>query len=266
MTAARDDDVELTYIGGPTVILDIAGYRIVTDPTFDPAESEYPTPVYTLHKTHGPAASLEDVGRLDVALVSHDHHFDNLDRSGRTLLEDVPCVITTRAGAERLGHGAIGLEPSHTYELPARDGVTLRVTATPARHGPSGGDRGPVIGFVLEAIGGTFPIVYLSGDTVLYEGIEEVGRRVDPDVAILFMGAARVQEVGPAHLTLTAAEGAQLARTVFRTALIVPVHFEGWAHFSESRPQIEEAFAAAGLADRVRWPMRDRPLRLSRQS
>jgi hypothetical protein len=36
-------------------------------------------------------------------------------------------------------------------------------------------------------------------------------------------------------------------------AAIVPVHCEGWAHFSETRAEIEAAFAAAGLADRLRW-------------
>jgi L-ascorbate metabolism protein UlaG (beta-lactamase superfamily) len=265
VTRATDDHVELTYIGGPTVILDIAGYRIVTDPTFDPAGTEYPTPIYTLHKTQDPALTIAQVGALDVALVSHDHHFDNLDRAGRRLVEDVPSVITTRAGAERLGSRTIGLDAWNTYDLPARNGSTLRITATPARHGPAGGDRGPVVGFVVEAIGGTSPVIYLSGDTVLYDALDEVGRRVDPDVAILFMGAARVREVGPAHLTLTAAEGVHLAREVFTRALIVPVHFEGWAHFSESRPEIDAAFAAAGLADRLRWPTRDRSLRLSRQ-
>jgi len=262
MTRAADDHVELTYIGGPTVVLDIAGYRIVTDPTFDPAGTDYPTPIYTLHKTQDPALTVEQVGALDVALVSHDHHFDNLDRAGRRLIEDVPSVITTRAGAERLGSRTVGLDAWSSHELPARNGAALRITATPARHGPAGGDRGPVIGFVLEAIGATAPIVYLSGDTVLYDGLHEVARRVDPDVAILFMGAARVREVGPAHLTLTAAEGVQLARDVFRKALIVPVHFEGWTHFSESRAEIEEAFASAGCADRLRWPTRGRPLQL----
>ena len=76
-----DQQVELTYIGGPTMVVDIGGFRAITDPTFDPAGSEYKTPVYTLHKTQGPALTPEQIGQLDVALVSHDHHFDNLDRA-----------------------------------------------------------------------------------------------------------------------------------------------------------------------------------------
>lgn len=94
--------------------------------------------------------------------------------------------------------------------------------------------------------------VYVSGDTVWYEGIEEVAHRADVRVAFAFMGAARVREVGPAHLTLTAAEGVLLARAMPR-ALIVPLHYEGWAHFSEGRTEIEHAFSDAGLAERVRW-------------
>mgnify|MGYP003693991887 CR=1 FL=1 len=81
------------------------------------------------------------------------------------------------------------------------------------------------------------------------------------------MGAVRAYaKSAPAHLTLTAdgRRPSPRARSS-RRALIVPVHFEGWAHFSESRPEIDAAFAAAGLADRLRWPTRDRSLRLSRQ-
>ncbi len=94
----------------------------------------------------------------------------------------------------------------------------------------------------------------MSGDTVWYDGVAEVARRFRPDVAILFAGAARVPEVGPAHLTFTAAETV-IAAQEFPTALIVPVHFEGWEHFSESRGDIERAFAAAGLTNRLRLPV-----------
>ena len=260
-----DEHVELTYIGGPTIVVSMGGFRAITDPTFDPSGSEYTTPVYTLHKTQGPALTPDQIGMLDVALVSHDHHFDNLDRAGRELLKDVGHMITTCAGAERLGSGAIGLQPWEAHELPARDGLTLRVIATPARHGPPDGDRGPVIGFVLEIVGAVLPVVYASGDTVFYEGVEEVGRRVKADVAMLFMGAARVKEVGPAHLTMTAAEGAHVGADVLASAAIVPLHFEGWAHFSESRREIEDAFARAGLADRLVWPAPGQPLRVSRR-
>jgi L-ascorbate metabolism protein UlaG (beta-lactamase superfamily) len=192
--------VRLTYIGGPTALLEIAGLRLLTDPTFDPGGTDYPTPVYVLHKTQAPALTAETVGVPDVVLLSHDHHFDNLDHAGRRMLERARTIVTTEAGATRLSGRAVGLMPWHTHEIPARDGRTLRVTATPARH-------------------------------------------------------------GPAHLTFTAAEVVEVARA-FPQALIIPVHVDGWTHFSESRADVERAFASAGILDRLRLPEGGVPLEL----
>jgi L-ascorbate metabolism protein UlaG (beta-lactamase superfamily) len=246
--------LQVTYIGGPTALLELGGVRLLTDPTFDPSDSEYRTPVYVLRKTQGPALSPEAVGTVDVVLLSHDHHFDNLDRAGRRMLATAGRVLTTTAGADRLGGNAVGLAPWQSHDVPTPDGRMLRITATPARHGPADGDRGPVIGFVLAFTDQPARAVYVSGDTVWYEGVAEVGRRFTLAVALLFTGAARLREVGPAHLTLTASEAVTVART-FPEALIVPLHFEGWEHFSESRAEIEHAFAAAGLSHRLRWPI-----------
>jgi L-ascorbate metabolism protein UlaG (beta-lactamase superfamily) len=259
---ANENEFRLTYIGGPTALLELGGVRLLTDPTFDPAGSEYETPVYVLKKTAGPALSADALEAVDVVLLSHEHHFDNLDRAGRSFAEAAPLVLTTLTGASRLGGTARGLEPWQGYDLQAPNGRALRVTATPARHGPAGSDRGPVIGFVLAFSDGARPTVYVSGDTVWYDGVAEVGRRYSPDVVVLFAGAARVREVGSDHLTFTATEAVMAARA-FPDALVVPLHFEGWAHFSESRADIERAFAAAGLADRLRLPVAGRELVLS---
>ena len=101
----------MTYIGGPTALVEVGGLRLLTDPTFDPAGTDYPTPVYTLRKTQAPAIDASALGRVDAVLLSHDHHFDNLDHAGRALLADVPMTLTTTAGAERLGGTARGLAP-----------------------------------------------------------------------------------------------------------------------------------------------------------
>ena len=253
--------LEVTYVGGPTALLELGGLRLLTDPTFDPGGSEYRTPVYVLRKTQGPALTPEAVGAVDVVLLSHDHHADNLDQAGRRMLATAARVLTTMTGADRLGGNAVGLAPWQSHDVPTRDGRILRITATPARHGPPEGDRGPVIGFVLAFTDQPTRVVYVSGDTVWYDGVAEVGRRFTPAVAVLFTGAARVREVGQAHLTLTASEAVTAARA-FPEALIVPLHFEGWAHFSESRADIDHAFAAAGLAHRLRWPIPGQALAL----
>jgi L-ascorbate metabolism protein UlaG (beta-lactamase superfamily) len=245
-----------TYIGGPTALLEIGGLRLLTDPTFDASGSEYPTPVYTLHKTSSPAIHPASLLPIDAVLLSHDHHFDNLDRGGRAFLASAQVVLTTPAGAERLGGNARGLAPWQSLAVNGSNGSRLRLTSTPARHGPPGGDRGPVTGFLITEAAAPespeSPGIYISGDTVWYEEIPRVAERADIAVAILFMGAARVREVGPAHLTLTADEGVEVARALPH-ATIVPLHYEGWGHFSQGRREIQRTFAAHHLEERLCW-------------
>ena len=245
-------ELQITYIGGPTALLEWGGLRLLTDPTFDPAGTTYTTGPSTLAKTLGPAIPPDAVGRIDVVLLSHDHHADNLDHAGRTLLAGAGRVVTTSAGAERLGGGAIGLAPWQTVDVANAAGRVLRITGTPARHGPAGGDRGPVTGFVLAYQDAPARGVYVAGDTVWYDGVAEVARRFPVAVVVLNMGAARVAAAGPHALTMTAADGIATAQA-FPAATIVPLHFEGWAHFTESRDQIQQAFVQAGLAARLCW-------------
>lgn len=253
--------VTLTYIGGPTALLELGGLRLLTDPTFDLPGVEYKTGPVTLHKLQGPALTPKTLGHIDAVLLSHDQHFDNLDRAGRHLLETVERVFTTQEGAARLKQNAFGLAAWQTENLTASDGTILRVTGTPARHGAEGADLGPVTGFVLSFHDSPEYALYISGDSVWFEGIAEVARRFDVHTAILSMGAARVPAVGNHHLTMTAAEGLEAAR-VFPNATILPLHFEGWAHLSESREIIAETFAKTGLATRLRWPEAGKMIRI----
>src|ERR1700743_1882230 len=125
--------VNVIYLGGPTVILEIGGLRLMTDPTLDPPGEEFTIngkPAY--HKTEGPAKT--DIGKIDAVLLSHDQHGDNLDNAGREFLPAVGTVLTTPAGAKRLGGNAKGLAPweSASFKSPAGDEIV--VTGTPARH------------------------------------------------------------------------------------------------------------------------------------
>jgi L-ascorbate metabolism protein UlaG (beta-lactamase superfamily) len=128
----------------------------------------------------------------------------------------------------------------------------LQITGTPARHGPVNGDRGPVTGFVLNFTDAPDDCLYISGDTVWFDGIEEVARRFRVTTAVLFMGAAVVPQAGPAHLTMTAEEGVFAAR-VFGYARIVPLHCSGWAHLTESRADVQRVFARASQQARLCW-------------
>ena len=234
------DAVNITLIGGPTALIEAGGFRLLTDPTFD-GPGEYRLPHVTLQKTSKPALSPEALGEIDAVLLSHDQHADNLDHAGKAFLVSAGRVFTTQAGAKRLGGTVEGLLPWQTAEAGKRDGTRLQITATPARHGPAGIEplAGDVIGFVLGFPNRNIPPIYVTGDTVWYDGVAEVARRFRAGIVVLFAGAARTR--GAFHLTMNVNDAIETAHA-FPEAVIVPVHCEGWAHFSQSRDHLLACF------------------------
>lgn len=109
MSAFTSEHVPVRVFGGPTALFEYGGLRFLTDPTFD-APGDYPRPDgRRLTKTTPSSGRPADLGRIDVVLLSHDEHPDNLDHSGHALLADVPLTLTTPGGGKRLGKGSTGL-------------------------------------------------------------------------------------------------------------------------------------------------------------
>ena len=234
-------DLVVTYLGGPTALLEYAGLTILTDPTFDAPRAYEEPGSTTLVKTHAPGLAVAGLPPIHLILLSHHEHEDNLDTAGLALVRSSIPTLTTPFAAEALDLTSVrGLAP---WEQTARRGFT--VTAVPAFHGP-GDVVGPVTGFVLEAP--DLPAVYVSGDNSELDVVAEIAARFTSiDIAILFAGAARVPEIDAA-LTLTSTDAAAATRMLGARA-VVGVHTEDWEHFSESRADLEGAFAAAGMAD-----------------
>ncbi|GAA4159369.1 MBL fold metallo-hydrolase [Gryllotalpicola daejeonensis] len=246
---SNPEPMRITLIGGPTALIEYGGLRLLTDPTFDPP-GEHPSGPRTLTKLTGPAVTLAGLGPIDAVLLSHDHHPDNLDSAGRALLAQVPKVITTDAGVERLDiASAVALEPWQHLELSPPGGGVVTVYGTPAVHGPVGYDAGPVIGFVLA--GDDLPTVYVSGDNASLRVVDEVAENLGPiDGALLFVGAARTPRID-AYLTLSGRKAARAAE-LLDPAWVVPVHAEGWAHFTQGVAEVVEAFDDADLGHLLR--------------
>jgi len=134
----------ITHIGGPTVLLEVGGWRLLTDPTFDPPSGRYTFGWgSSSRKLTGPAIAAADVGPIDAVLLSHDHHGDNLDTTGRSLLPAAGVVLTTAAGARRLGGNARGLAPWATTRLEARGGHRSRLPPPPAATAHPSAARSP---------------------------------------------------------------------------------------------------------------------------
>jgi L-ascorbate metabolism protein UlaG (beta-lactamase superfamily) len=80
----------IQLVGGPTAILEYGGLRWLTDPTLSP-----PGEYGGLTKLSGPALDLAEQPPIDVVLLSHHHHSDNLDPAGRAFLPSVDRVLST---------------------------------------------------------------------------------------------------------------------------------------------------------------------------
>ncbi len=235
--------MKITHIGGPTALIEFGGLRLLTDPTFDPPGGHYRFGWGTSSdKLAGPALAPDELGRIDAILLTHDHHDDNFDPAGRALLPTAGMVVTTVAGARRLGGAARGLAPWQSMRL-----GDLEITATPCRHGPPLSRRivGDVIGFALRS---QDRVVWISGDTVLYKGVLEVAERLAVDTAVLHLGGVRFPITGPLRYTMTARDAVELCDLI-QPRTVIPIHYEGWKHFREGRPAIEAAFADREL----RW-------------
>ncbi|MBN2177240.1 MAG: MBL fold metallo-hydrolase [Demequinaceae bacterium] len=244
----------LIHVGGPTVILDYAGLRFVSDPTFDPPGSTYRLGRLRLKKLAKPAVSLSKVGWVDAVLLSHDTHPDNFDDAGRELAAKAGKTITTPAATKHLSR-AIGLHPWHTETFEGRDRVVVTVTAVPARHAMWGAHwlAGPVTGFLVSAPGRS--IVYFTGDNVSRKAIRQVAHAAVVDVAVLHAGAPRFRRTGPIRYCLTAKQAARAAKRL-RARRVLIVHSEGWEHFSETMADVDAAFSTPELeAVRIVAPM-----------
>jgi L-ascorbate metabolism protein UlaG (beta-lactamase superfamily) len=249
-------DIRVTHIGGPTALIEIDGWRLLTDPTFDPPGQRYRFGWGTgSRKLAGPAIAASDLPPIDAVLLTHDHHGDNLDPAGRALLPAADVVITTISGAKRLGGITRGLGPWQSTRLEHPDRPSIDVTATPCRHGPplSHPLIGDVVGFALRWDGQEHGVLWVSGDTVLYDGVREVAR-LPINTAFLHLGGVQFPVTGPLRYTMTAKNAVELCGLI-HPRTVIPIHYEGWKHFRQGREAIESEFARApeDIRRSVRW-------------
>lgn len=251
-------NVIFTQIDTACVRIDIGGFVILTDPAFDNAGGSYSSGSgRTLHKTGSPALDPAHLGRVDLVLLSHDQHKDNLDNAGREFIKTVPLVVSTLEAQERLDQDNVrGIDEWTTTPIETPLVKNLRVTGTPARHGSTETLHqiaGHVLGFLIEWEGQDNGALYISGDTVLFDGILEVGRRFRVDTALLHVGRAGFpKEIGQEYLTFTTEEAIEAARAL-RVNKVIPTHMQGWEHFQESPDYTRTHIQASDMGPRLVW-------------
>lgn len=252
-------DLSLQFIGNATVLLRCAGFTVLTDPNFlHRGQRAYLGYGLTARRLTEPALAVQELPTLDAVVLSHLHgdHWDRVARRG--LPRRVPVITTPHASRRLQGlHGfrrAVGLQTWERHDL-VRDGAVLRVTSLPGRHAPGVWRRllPPVMGSLLEftpqgADGPAFRL-YITGDTLLFDGIGEIVDRVGAiDAAVLHLGGTTLP--GGLMVTMDGEQGARVVELV-RPHRAVPVHHADYSVFKSPLGDFLTAARERGLMDRV---------------
>jgi L-ascorbate metabolism protein UlaG (beta-lactamase superfamily) len=212
---SHDGPLALTWAGHATVLIELAGLRILTDPVLR-------NRVGPLRRIAAPV-SATIAQRIDVVLLSHVHA-DHADPASLRRLRDATVLAPGGAGrwlARRGLRRVHELRPGEETEVGA-----VHVAATPAAHG---GRRSP-LGVRAEALGFLVrgpQALYFAGDTDLFEGMSELPGPLD--AALLPIGGWG-PTVGVGHLD---PERAAIAAARIGPRVVVPIH---WGTFALPAP------------------------------
>ncbi|MEU9228762.1 MBL fold metallo-hydrolase [Streptomyces massasporeus] len=254
-----DDAIDIHFIGNATVLLSYGPLTLLTDPNFlHRGQYAYLGHGLLSRRLTEPALDVRELPRLDGIVLSHLHG-DHWDRRARRHLDHTVPILTTPHAARRLRavhgfHRTAGLRTWKALTL-QREGAQVTVTALPARHAGHAVLRRllpPVMGSMLEfgpAGGAPRMRLYISGDTLVYDGLDEITRRFPAaDLAVLHLGGTLLP--GGFVVTMDGAQGAELARRL-DPRLVLPVHY---GDYTVMRSPLSAFFAEAdaiGLGDRV---------------
>lgn len=251
----RPDIDSAFFIGNATMLLQLGGFTILTDPTFVHRHEKVDLG-YGLSTTRltDPAIDIEDLPPLDFVLLSH-FHGDHFDQVAQERLEHTLPIVTTPQAAEQL-HAlgfaqAVGLDTWETIGL-TRGSRHLKVTACPGRHGPGVSDLvlPDVMGSLLQADESTSGrTVYISGDTLMFGDLDEIPRRYpDIDVGFFHLGGTKVLGI---MVTMDGQQGVEAVQRL-NPDVAVPIHFDDYDVFTSPLEDFLQAGAVAGLTDRIR--------------
>ncbi len=214
--------LRVTWLGHSTMLLELDGRRILTDPVFGLRAS--PSRLAGPRRFHPTPVRLEELPPLDAVLVSHDHYDHLCHGTIRALASlDVPFVTSLGVGAHL---EAWGVPPARITELDWWEEATvsgLVFAATPARHfsgrGPLDRNRTSWSSWVVR---GARERLFFSGDTGLTRHFEAIRERYAPfDLVMLEVGAFH-PSWGDIHL---GPDNAAIAHRYLGGGPLLPVHW-----------------------------------------
>lgn len=243
----KHSNISVTHIDTACILININGYKILTDPTLDNAGKLYYHGSGTFsRKTENPAININELDGIDLILLSHHQHKDNFDNNGQKFASKIPLIISTKSAAKAI-KGITGLDNWESYQINTTKIPGLKITATPAQHHPWWLPEflsGKVIGFVIEFDKQKNGVIYISGDTVYFKGIREVASRYKIDIGIFHLGSVEFRYLtGFARYTMNSSDLVKSVN-ILKPQKIIPIHYKGWTHFKENESSLRSAIVS----------------------
>jgi len=245
--------MKITHIDTACTLIQIGDFTIMTDPTLDDPGKYYHHGWGTVSKkTSTPQIDLENL-KVDLVLLSHPQHKDNFDLKGQAFSKNVPLILSTMQIEKRWNNGK-GMRPwdQHLVELP--NGSTLKITATPAQHHPGWLPKffaGHVIGFVIENSTNEH-VIYISGDTVYFKGIDEVAKRFSNiTIGLIHVGGVQFKYLTANGKYTMDANGFLKTIQTIQPTIAIPIHNDGWTHFKENDEGVKRILKINSIQSKV---------------
>lgn len=242
--------MKLRHVRHATFHLKINGHTLLIDPVLSPAEGMTPID-NSPNQRRNPLVELpvtpEEVMQADACIITHTHrdHFDMA--AGELLPKTMPmfCQIEDWDKLTQLGFTAVqAVNPAVTWQ-----GITLVRTGGQHGTGEIGRKMAPVSGYVLTTAGE--PKLYIAGDTIWCPEVAEALAQHQPEVIVLFGGAARFNQGDP--ITMGKADILAVCQQA-PNAKVVVLHMEAINHCLLTRAELEQFLVQEGLDSRVFVP------------
>lgn len=222
-----DGSIRVTWINHATLLVQLDGVNILTDPIYSERASPFPWIGPKRHRV--PGIRFEDLPPIDGIVVSHNH-YDHMDVPTLRRLTPAGAAPTVLVGlgndsylTARGVQNVKGIDWWDTHQV-----GTVHITAVPVQHwsARARSDRRHTLwaGYVIQGPSGS---VYFGGDTGYGRHFVLTRSRIGaPDVALLPIGAYRpTWFMRDNHMA--PAEAVQAAKDLGAT-IAIPMHFDTW--------------------------------------
>ncbi|MEN3941523.1 MBL fold metallo-hydrolase [Prosthecobacter sp. SYSU 5D2] len=239
-----DKEIGVTWLGHAGFFAQIAGVNLLIDPNW----AMWHGPIKRIHH---PSIWASDLPPIDLVLVTHAH-YDHLHMpSLRRVARGQPIIVPTGVGSivKKAGFGQI-IELNTWQRAKFRD---LHIMLTPARHWGARMIHDTHRGFGGYLITSPTRSLFHCGDSSMFDGFEEIGKRADIDLALMPIGAYLAPSGRPVHMN---PEEALEAFDMLGARHMIPMHHNTFPLGGEPLHEPEERLAKAALTRQIQDKVR----------